>query len=332
MTDLAPRVGAFLREHLPQERRLSRKTIASYASSLQLLIAFASARSGIRPCLLAIEHLTAQIILDFLDSLERERGNTARTRNLRLAAIKTFFRYLEFCVPEHLDRAQQVQAIPYKRFDRALVDYLERDELQAVLDAPNTRTRNGTRDRAMLHMTYAAGLRVSELIGLRCKDLSANTDMVHVMGKGRRERTLPLWKETQTVLHEWLAARPNAPTDHLFLNSRGAPMSRHGFAHRLALHVETARLKIPSLKEKRVSPHVLRHSCAMHTLEATRDIRKVSLWLGHSSLQATEIYLHAHPDDKIEMLAEMTAPQISKGKFGKAADELMTMLAELKRA
>ena len=333
MTDLAPQVAVFLREHLPRDRRVSRHTVASYAFSFQLLVGFAAERLGTRPCRMTVEQLTVPVILDFLNSLEQKRGNTARTRNLRLAAIKSFFRYLEFRAPVCLDLAQQIHAIPYKRFDQALVDYLDRDELQAVLDAPDTTTSNGVRDRAMLHLAYAAGLRVSELIGLKSGDLGFNLETVHVMGKGRRERTLPLWKETQTVLSDWLAVRPDVTTNYLFLNARGAGMSRHGFARRLALHVAVACSKVPSLAGKRVSPHVIRHSCAIHTLEATRgDIRKVSLWLGHTSVQTTEIYLRTDPIMKLEMVSDMAPPNIRKGKFRKASDELMAMLGDLKKA
>ena len=275
MTDLAPQVAAFLREHLPRDRRASRHTIASYALTLQLLIGFAANRLTIRPCRLAIEQLTVPLILDFLESLERERGNTVRTRNLRLAAIKAFFRYIEFRVPECLDLALQVSAIPYKRFDRALVDYLDRDEVQALLNAPDTTTSNGIRDRAMLHLAYAAGLRVSELVELKRKDLGLHLETIHVMGKGRRERVLPLWKETQVALEEWLAVRPESRAGHLFLNARGEKLSRHGFARRLALHVEFVRSKMPSLAGKRVSPHVLRHYIDCMTMSCN----PVRFWL-----------------------------------------------------
>ena len=331
MTDLAPHLTAFLREHLPRDQGVSRHTIASYGFSFQLLIAFASRTFSTRPSRLTIEHLTPDIILDFLDSLEKDRKNTVRTRNLRLVAIKSFFHYLEFRVPTCLELAQQVHAIPMKRFEQGLVDYLDRDQMQAVLDAPDVRTTNGIRDRAMLHLTYAAGLRVSELIGLKCCDLKDNLQAVHVLGKGRRERILPLWKTTQTVLMEWLGVRSDSRTDFLFLNARGLPMSRHGFAHRLNLHVATARRKIPSLAGKRVSPHVIRHSCAIHTLEATQDIRKVSMWLGHASLQTTEIYLRVDAIEKLGILSVNVPPQVKRGNFKHRPDQLMAMLGDVKK-
>ena len=235
MTNLAPYITSFLQEHLPRDRNVSRHTIASYSFTFELLAEFAATRLGLWPSEMAIEQITVELVLDFLDSLEKERENTVRTRNLRLAAIKSFFRYLEFKAPACLHLAQQVHAIPIKRFDQALVDYLERDELQAVLDAPDPTTMNGIRDRAMLHLTYAAGLRVSELIGLKCKDLAPDLGWVHVMGKGRRDRKLPVRKETRSLLQDWLAIRPDRISDHLFLNARGRAMTRHGFAHRLAV-------------------------------------------------------------------------------------------------
>ena len=332
MTELATHIAVFLREHLPRDQRASRHTVQSYSYAFELLVCFAAKRLRVRPCRLAVEQLTTQLILDFLDDLEKGRGNTIRTRNLRLAAFKSFFRYLEYRVPACLELAKQVNAIPSKRFDQGLVDYLQREELQAVLDAPDTATAAGVRDRAMLNLAYAAGLRVSELIGLLCADLGHHLESVHVNGKGRRHRVLPLWKETRMALQSWLAIRPGGGGNHLFLNARGTPMSRHGFAHRLALHVETAKQKVPSLAEKRVSPHVLRHSCAMHTLEATGDIRKVSLWLGHASIHSTEPYLHADPTLKLDVLAAGLPPGITKGSFRDAPDRLMAILKEARAA
>lgn len=327
MTELATHVSRFLREHLPRDRRASRHTVESYAYSFQLLVCFAAERLRLRPCQIEIEQLTVELILDFLDHLEKKRGNTVRTRNARLAAFKCFFRYLEYRLPACLDLARQVHAIPSKRFDEALIDGLDRDELQTLLDAPDPTTRVGVRDRAMLHLTYTAGLRVSELIGLTCDDLGRpHLNTVRVRGKGRRERELPLWKETRRVLRDWLAIRPDCGDRHLFLNARGMAMSRHGFAHRLALHVATARKTLPSMAGKRITPHSLRHACALHTLEATGDIRKVSLWLGHATVNSTEIYLRADPTEKLDILAAGHVPTIRKGRFNNAPDRLLAIL------
>lgn len=244
------------------------------------------------------------MIMAFLDHVENGRGSCVRTRNGRLAAIRSFFRYIEYRIPACLDQALRVRSIPTKKTDKALIDYLDRAEIKALLDAPDPRTRLGTRDRAMLHLAYAGGLRVSELVTLQLRDFpDRSLSTVHIMGKGRRERVLPLWKETQFALRAWLAIRPDAQAAEIFLNANGQPMTRDGFAFRLAEHVKTAATKQSSILRKRVTPHVLRHSCAMHTLAATGDIRKVALWLGHASIQSTETYLRADPEEKLQILA-----------------------------
>ena len=328
MTALASHLSTYLLEHLPRERGASRHTVDSYAYSFQLLVRFAAPRLRVRPCEIQLEQLDAGLLLDFLDHIESDRANTARTRNARLAAFKSFFRFLEYRAPGCLSLAQQVHAIPSKRIEHPLVDYLTRAELQALLDAPDCKTASGVRDRAMLHLAYAGGLRVSELTGLQLKDLRQPAlDQIHVLGKGRRERVLPLWKETQTVLKDWLRIRPPSDDGGVFLNQRGEAMSRYGFASRLAVHVDTARQSAPTLMRKRVSPHVLRHTCAIHTLEATGDIRRVALWLGHSSILSTEIYLRIDPARKLEILDAGTAPQIKKGTFKGVSDRLLAMLA-----
>ena len=329
MTELAPCLSNFLREHLPRQRNASSHTIASYADSYMLLIRFAADRLRIRPSAIAVEHLTTDLILGFLDHLESERQNKVSTRNVRLAAIKSFFRYLEYRVPSCLDLAQQVHAIPMKRHDVMVVPHLEREEIRALLDAPDPAAAAGRRDRAMLHLAYAAGLRVSELIAVTLSDLGhPQLDTVHITGKGRRRRILPLWKETRTVIRDWLAVRPPCRSDHLFLNARGGAMSRHGFAHRLSVHAATAAEKVPVLGEKRIFPHILRHSCAVHTLEATGDIRKVSLWLGHSSILSTEIHLRSDPVGKLENLGQTVPPSITRGTFKDATDRVIAVLQE----
>ena len=327
MIELAPHLRAFLREYLPRACNASRHTVASYADSFMLLVGFAAGRLGVRPCEIAVEHLTPQLILDFLDHLEEERGNSVGTRNVRLAAIKSFFRFLEYRVAACLDLARQVHAIPLKRRDEPMVGHLDRDEVRALLEAPDSRTPAGLRDRAMLHLAYAGGLRVSELIGVRVGDLGQpHFDTVRVTGKGRRKRVLPLWRETRSVIRDWLAIRPQARDDYLFLNARGVAIGRHGFAHRLSLHVATAARKVPSMASKRITPHTLRHAYALHTLEATGDIRKVSLWLGHARIQSTEIYLRSDPIAKLEILADHLPPSITKGSFPDAPDRLIAIL------
>lgn len=326
MTALAPYLGSFLREHLPTERRASPHTCEAYATSFQLLVCFAAKRLNRTPSQIEVEQLDAPMVLAFLEYLERERGNSARSRNARLAAIHAFFHYLEYKLVSCIEQARQIRAVPVKKTDHALIDYLTRDELQALLDAPDPRTVSGVRDRAMLHLAYAAGLRVSELVSLQLDDLDGRPpSRVHVMGKGRRERVLPLWKETAAALKAWLAVRPERGGRDLFLNAAGQAMTRFGFEYTLGKHVATAAVKQPSITKKRVTPHVLRHTCAMHTLQATGDVRKVSLWLGHTSVQSTEIYLRVDPTEKLDALSKSAAPLLKPGRF-KAPDSLLTML------
>lgn len=333
MTALAPYLTGFLREHLPRDRNASPHTVATYAHCFSLLVRFAATRLVRRPSDLCVEDFSPDLVLKFLDDIEVGRGNCARTRNARLAAIRAFFRYLEYQAPACLDQAMRIRALPQKRTDTALIDYLTREEIQALLDAPSNDTAGGMRDRAMMHLTYAAGLRVAELLALRLDDFPNRAlSMVRIVGKGRRERVLPLWRETQAALRAWLAVRPQARTPEIFLNRNDAPMTRDGFAHRLAQHVAVAAQKQPSLLHKRITPHVLRHSCAMHTLAATGDIRKVALWLGHASITTTESYLRADPTEKLAVLAAHVPPSIKPGKFRPPSDTLINMLAEVRNA
>ena len=263
--------------------------------------------------------------------MEAERECSARTRNARLAAIHSFFRFLEYRVPSCIGQVRQVGAIPMKRTDQALVRHLDRDEIRALLDAPDPRSAAGLRDRAMLHLAFAAGLRVSELVGLRLDQIKRGpAPCIHVMGKGRRERVLPLWKRTAAIA-AWLRARAPDGDPELFLNAAGRAMTRSGFEYILAKHVAVAAGRQPSITGKRVTPHVLRHSCAIHTLQATGDIRKVALWLGHASLQSTEIYLRADSTEKLEALASMAPPGLRRGRF-QAPDTLIAMLKGARRS
>ena len=242
-----------------------------------------------------------------------------------MAAIRSFFRFLEYRSPAALDQIRRVLAIPFKRTNKRLVPYLVQKEVQAILDAPNPETREGIRDRAMLHLAICAGLRVSELVGLRDEDVLLPSMSIHVIGKGRRERALPLWKATVTALRAWLAVRGKAQTPELFLNARGQPISRWGFAHVLRRHVKAAAKQCPSLSTKQTSPHVLRHTCAMIVLQTTQDIRKVSLWLGHSNLATTEIYTRADPTEKLEAIEAILPPHLRRGSF-RPPDKLLALL------
>jgi len=326
MTPLAPHLTAFLRVRLPRERHASPHTCDAYAYAFQLLLSFAATKLRTRPSALMLEHLDVPLVLAFLDDLESTRRNTPRSRNARLAAIKSFARFVEYRVPSCLQQVHSLLAIPSKKTDEKLIAYLTRDEMQAVLDAPDPFARDGVRDRAMLHLAFAAGLRASELVGLRVDEVILQPQpAIHVRGKGRRERVLPLWKTTVTTLRAWLALRGDVACLELFLNARGAPLTRDGFEYILTKHVAAAMSKVPSLEKKRVSPHVLRHTCAMHTLEATHDIRKVALWLGHASLQTTEIYVRADPTAKLEAIDSVVPPALRRGRFH-APDRLLASL------
>jgi len=326
MTPLGPHLTVFLREYLPSQREMSVQTSDTYAYAFQLLVCFAAERLKTTPSALSIEQLDPTLVLAFLEHLEKERGNCARTRNSRLAAIKTFFRFLEYRLPTCLDQARRIRAIPVKKTDEVMIGYLNREEIQALLDTPDPSSRHGLRDRAMFHLAYAGGLRVSELVSLSMADLSLHPHpTIHVMGKGRRERVLPLWKETAVALRDWLKVRGEPNSTTLFLNARGEAMTRSGFEYILEKHIRSAGTKQPSLTKKRVSPHRLRHSCAMHTLYATGDIRKVSLWLGHATLQSTEVYLRADPTEKLEAMASLIPPNLRRGHF-RPPDKLLAML------
>jgi integrase/recombinase XerD len=326
MTSLAPHLTAFFREHLPHERACSRHTCDAYAYTFQLLLCFAAERCHTSPSSLTLEQLDAPLVLAFLEHIETVRGNSPPTRNARLAALKSFAHFMEYRVPSAIEQSRRLLAIPAKKTDQALVDYLTHQEIQVLLDTPDPRTRFGTRDRAMLHLSFAAGLRVSELIGLRLDEVQTPPQAsIHVRGKGRRERVLPLWKETTTALRAWLAVRGESPAFELFLNARQGPLSRSGFEHILAKHVKTAVAACPSIASKSISPHVLRHTCAMHTLVATRDVRKVALWLGHASVKSTEMYLRVDATEKLAVLEARGAPSLRRGHF-QAPDKLLAML------
>ncbi len=326
MTPIAHHLAAFLREYLPRDRGFSRNTCESYAYAFQLLVCFAADQYKSPPSSLSLEQFEAPLVISFLEHLEVDRGNSPSTRNARLAAIKSFAHFIEYRQPSAIDQVHRILAIPAKKTDEALVPYLDRNELQVLLDAPDPCSCSGIRDRAMLHLAFAAGLRVSELIGLRLSDLQLHPDPgVRIRGKGRRERLLPLWKETVTALRAWLAVRGEIAVREFFVSARGSPLTRSGFQYILAKHAQTASKNCPSLSSKRVSPHVLRHTCAMHILQATHDVRKVALWLGHATMKSTEIYLRADPTEKLAALDAGVSPALRRGRFT-APDKLLAML------
>lgn len=237
-------------------------------------------------------------------------------------------RYVEYEVPSALEQVRRVRAISNKRAEERLINHLTREEMRGVLDAPDPGTRSGVRDQAMLYLGFAAGLRVSELVGLRLEDLELDGPYPSILvhGKARRQRRLPLWKEATRVLRAWLSVRGSAPAPEVFLNARGEPLTDSGFRSIVNKHVRVATSSHPSLSSKRVSPHVLRHTCAVNSLQATRDIRKVALWLGHASLKSTEIYLRADPTEKLRTIKQALPADLRRGHF-QVEDKLIAWLA-----
>jgi len=326
MNPIASHITVFLQQYLPLERGASVNTCESYACTFKLLFEYASKCLKIAPSELHLEQLDAPLIVNFLNYLETARGNKPNYRNIRLAAIKSFMHFMEYRVTTALEQIRRILAIPAKKADTRLARHLTVGEMQAILNAPEPTNRDGIRDRAMIHLCFAGGLRVSELIGLRIDDLNLQPNAsVLVHGKGRRERCLPLWKETTVALRAWLAVRGTVLVPELFLNARGMPLTRSGFEYILRKHVRTAVNRCPSLSTKRVSPHVLRHTCALTILQATNDLRKVSLWLGHANMQTTEMYTRADSSVKLKALESVVAPKLRTGRF-KATDKLIASL------
>ena len=326
MTPIAPHISTFLRERLPHQRGASPHTCDSYAYSFQLLFEFASQRLGLRPSALTLEQIDAQRVMDFLASLETKRGNSPTTRNARLAAIKSFMHFVEYRVPALLEQIRQIFAIPAKKTDQPLIHHLSVAEMQAILNVPDIHTRAGLRDRAMMHVCFAAGLRVAELLSLPLTALTWQpTPTLHIQGKGRRHRALPLWQQTAEDVRAWLAVRGEVAAPELFVSHQRRAMTRAGFTSLLHKHAQRAAQDCPSLREKSVSPHVLRHTCAMMIYQATGDLRKVSLWLGHADMQATEVYVRADPTEKLDALDAIIPPALRRGKFT-VPDRLIAML------
>jgi integrase/recombinase XerD len=327
MTAIAPHMTAYLRQRLPVERAASQHTCDTYAYAFQILLDFASHKLAVPPSALQLEHLDAPLVLEFLEHLQSTRGNAPRTRNARLTAIKSFMHFVEHRVPGALEQISRVLAIPNRKTDRPLVDHLTAEQCKAILDHPEPTTRLGIRDRAMLHLSVTAGLRVSELVGLRLDEVAFESRYLnlHVRGKGRKNRLLTLWKAVAESVRAWLAVRGEAIVPELFLNARGKEMTRAGFEYLLQKHATAASECCPSLRGKRISPHVLRHTCALDILQATGDIRKVALWLGHESIQTTEDYLRVDVTQRMAVLGSVIPPQLRPGKF-RPPDQLIASL------
>jgi len=322
-------VQDFFLRRLVAQRGASARTIESYRDAFELLLAFAEQHTGKQASALCLTDLDAPLVLDFLDHLETARGNGARTRNARLAAIHSFMRYAAVRDPASLPITQRVLAIPSKRFDRPILGHLTREQVAAILDAPDRGTWSGHRDGVLLATTYNTAARVSEIIGLRVRDLLLDRQTaVHLHGKGRKERAIPLWKSTVTDLRGWLERTTPGPDAPVFPNRAGQPMSRSGVRDRLQRAVAVATQHCPSLQGQHVSPHTLRHSCAMHLLQSGTDLAVIALWLGHADPATTHQYLEADLATKEAVLRRLTGPTPASTRF-RPGDRLLAFLDTL---
>lgn len=320
---------AFFTDRLMKQRRASPHTIASYRDAFRLLLKFAQKRLKKPPSSISIDDLDARLVSAFLEYLEKERRVSVRSRNVRLAAIHSFFKFLAFEEPSHSAQIQQVLAIPTKRYVRRPVCFLTLAEIDALLAAPDTNTWGGRRDRTFLFLAVQTGLRVSELLGLRRKDVVFGTGAhVKCRGKGRKNRCTPLRKDSVTALRAWLRERNGGPEDFLFPNARSGPLSRDGVEYLLRKHLPAARKQCPSLETKRVTAHTLRHSAAMTWLESGVDRTVIALLLGHESADTTDIYLHASMSLKEKAIARTTPKTPSPRRF-KPDDAVLEFLKNL---
>jgi integrase/recombinase XerD len=326
---LAPSLQAYFTDRLISQRAASPNTIAAYKLTLRLLLAFTTGKTGKAPSALDIADLDAPLVTAFLDHLEHDRHNSARSRNNRLAAIHSLFAYLALHHPEHASSIQRVLAIPAKRTERNLVTYLTDPETDALLRSCDQKTWTGRRDHAMFTLTIQAGLRISELAALTRADITLSAGAnVHTVGKGRKERRTPLLPATKTVLKAWLSERPGAPGGPLFPTHTGTRLSRDAIERRLSHHLALARTTCPSLRTKHVTMHTLRHTAAMRLLLAGNDITVIALWMGHEQIATTNIYLHADMSHK-QRAIDKTRPLDSRQGRYRPPDTLLAFLEAL---
>ena len=322
-------VQQFFTTYLVQQRNVSPHTVASYRDTFRLLLRYVADRQGTRPAHLQLADFNAAVILAFLDALEQQRGNAPRSRNVRLAAIHTFFHYAASYDPGALATIHSVLAIPFKRYDRPLLGFLTVAEMQAVLDAPDRTTWSGARDHAMWATFYNTGGRVSEITALRRADLDLEDPAaVRIHGKGRKQRAVPLWNSTRRILRQWRERTQIAPDAPVFPNRAGHALTRTGVEDRLRQSLHTAATRCPSLQGQRVSPHTLRHTTAMHLLQSGVDMTVIALWLGHESPETTHQYVEADLEMKRRTLGRLTEPAAADMPW-QPTDELLAFLTSL---
>jgi len=328
-TTVAPLLEAFFTDRLLTQKQVSSRTIHAYRDGFRLLLTFAQARTKRAPSDLLLTDLDASLIGEFLTYLETERGNCVRTRNARLAAIRSFFRYLAPLEPEHGGLIQRVLAIPQKRFERRIITYLTKEEAEALLSAPDKRTRIGRRDHALLVLALHTGLRVSEITDLRISQLTLGPAAhVRCRGKGRKERCTPLTKEAASTLRDWLRERGGETEAPVFPSRRGSSLGRDAVERLVARYTRLAESSCATLRSKRVTPHVLRHTTAVSLLRAGVDCSVIALWLGHESIETTHVYLAADLTQKEEALAKTAPPTVQPGRY-RPDDQLLAFLQSL---
>ena len=329
MSLIAPTLQAFFTDRLITERNCSPETIASYRDTMRLLLAYAQQQTGKQPFQLDFADLDAPLIGAFLTHLEDDRGNSVRTRNNRLAAIHSLYRYAALRHPEHAQTIARVMAIPTKRHQHEGICYLDLVEIKALLRAPDRDSWLGRRDHALLLTMIQTGVRVSELTTLRARDVNlATAAHVRVTGKGRKRRAVTLTRESAATLRDWLSERQGQPDDPLFPTRQGAALSRDAVALLIAKHAATASASCPSLQVKRVTPHVLRHTNAMLLKANDVDIATIALWLGHESIKTTDIYQHADPALKEQAIASIAPLGAEPGRY-RPTDTLLAFLEAL---
>ena len=327
--DIPELLQSFFSNRLIAQRQASPHTIASYRDTFRLLLQFAHQKLGKPASRITLEDLNAPFIGAFLDSLEHDHGNAVRTRNLRMTVIRSFFRYTALESPQHAGLVQRVLAIPSKRHERRLVGFLSRPEIEALLSMPDRNIWRGRRDHALLLMAAQTGLRVSEITALRQQDVVLGRGAhVHCVGKGRKERCTPLAKSTAAVLAEWIREQGPASGQILFPNAQGGRLSSDAVQYLVSRYAAAAEQKCPTLKAKRVTPHVLRHSAAMELLQGGVDRSAIALWLGHESVETTQIYLDADLALKEQALKKASPLEVTELRF-RPDDRLLTFLKSL---
>ncbi|WP_291298459.1 tyrosine-type recombinase/integrase [Elioraea sp.] len=319
----------FFTERLATQLKASPNTIASYRDTFRLLLRYAAARLRRSPTELRVADIDADLVGLFLADIESTRGNSARSRNARLSAIRSFFKYVAVNEPQLLHHCQRILAMPPKRHEKRAIDYLSRAEIEALIAAPALSNWHGRRDRALLALALQTGLRVSELIGLSCGDIVLGAGAhVRSMGKGRKERATPIRKDSVKMLRDWLTERGGADADPVFVSNRNQRLSRDAVEQIVRRHVQAASVKCPSLKKKRVTPHVLRHSAAMQLLQNGVDRTVIALWLGHESVETTQMYIHADIQLKEKAMARTRPIKAPPGRY-QPGDKLLAFLEAL---